>query len=105
VKNMIFYLDRSNFWIFRLRLQNSCIIVPWAVDRRAYTPPGTRPERDVQTGLAFLFLLLGEFPEFLGSRDLILEVQAFPLPVDFPAIEVTLVAFVASVRNDAQSLA
>ncbi len=30
---------------------------------------------------------------------------AFPLPVDFPAIEVTLVAFVASVRNDAQSLA
>jgi len=29
----------------------------------------------------------------------------FPLPVDFPAIEVTLVAFVASVRNDAQSLA
>ena len=60
---------------------------------------------NVQTGLAFLFLLLGEFREFLGGRGLILEVQTFPLAVDFPAIEVTLVAFVASVRNDAQSLA
>ena len=52
-----------------------------------------------------VFRLPGEFREFSWRRGLILEVQAFPLPVDFPAIEVTLVAFVASVRNDAQSLA
>jgi hypothetical protein len=51
---------------------------------------------NVRTGLAFLFLLLGEFR---GSRGLILEVQTFPLPVDFPAIEVTLVAFVARTKR------
>ena len=62
-------------------------------------------ERLDRPGLAFLFLLLGEFRQLLGSHGRILEVQAFPLPVDFPAIEVTLVAFVASIRNDARSLA